>query len=38
MLVFDRFERPLILFANQFALTYFKERHPEVELLEATEV
>ncbi|MBQ4234874.1 MAG: peptide chain release factor 3 [Firmicutes bacterium] len=38
MLVFDRYERPLILFANQFALTYFKERHPEVELLEATEV
>ena len=38
MLVFDRFERPLILFANQFALTYFKERHSEIELLEATEV
>ena len=37
-LVFDRFERPLILFANQFTLTYFKERHGDVELLEATEV
>lgn len=38
MLVFDRFDRPLILFANQFALTYYKERHSGIELLEATEV
>ncbi len=38
MLVFDRFERPLILFANQFALNYFMERHQSTELLQATEV
>ena len=38
MLVFDRFERPLILFANQFALTYYQQRHEDIILLEATEV
>ena len=38
MLVFDRFERPLILFANQFALTYYQQRHEDIGLLEATEV
>jgi len=38
MLVFDRFDRPLILFANQFSLTYYKERHSDMVLLEATEV
>ena len=38
MLVFDRFERPLILFANQFALTYYKERHENIKLAEAMEM
>ncbi len=38
MLVFDHFERPIILFANNFTLTYFKEKHPEIKLLEALEV
>ncbi len=38
MMVFDRFDRPMLLFANQFTLNYFIERHPDVELLEATEV
>ncbi len=37
-LVYDRFERPLLLFANPFALTYYRERHEGVELLEATEI
>lgn len=35
MLVFDHFERPLILFANQFTLNYFEEKHGDVKLLEA---
>ena len=38
MLVFDHFERPLILFANQFALNYYSERHEDVKLLEALDV
>lgn len=38
MLVFDRFERPIILFANQFTLTYFKERHSSIELVDALDV
>ena len=38
MLVFDRFERPLILFANQFTLNYFSEKHPDIELIEALDV
>ena len=38
MLVFDRFERPLILFANQFTLTYFKERHSSIDLVDALDV
>ena len=38
MLVFDHFERPLILFANQFTLNYFAEKHPDIKLLEALEV
>ncbi|NCB42783.1 MAG: peptide chain release factor 3 [Clostridia bacterium] len=38
MLVFDRFERPIILFANQFTLTYFKERFQSMELVEALDV
>jgi peptide chain release factor 3 len=38
MLVFDRFERPIILFPNQFTLTYFKERFDSIELMDALEV
>ena len=38
MLVFDRFERPVLLLANQFTLNFFNDRHPEIILKEATEV
>lgn len=38
MLVFDHFERPLILFANQFTLNYFVERYKDIELVEALAV
>lgn len=37
-LVFDRFERPLILFANQFTLDYFAERYKDIELIEALNI
>ena len=37
-LVFDRFERPVLLFANQFTLTYYSERHKDIKLYEAMEV
>lgn len=38
MLVFDHFERPLILFANQFTLNYFTERFKDIQLVEALAV
>lgn len=38
MLVYDRFERPLILFANLFTLRYFQERFPFARLMEALEL
>ncbi|WP_084145945.1 peptide chain release factor 3 [Anaerovorax odorimutans] len=38
MLVFDHFERPLILFANQFTLNYFVERFNDIELIEPLSV
>lgn len=38
MLVFDRFQRPLILFANQFTLNYFMEKHQDIKLVEALDV
>mgnify|MGYP006972250272 FL=1 len=38
MLVFDHFDRPLILFANQFTLNYFVEKNPDIKLLEALDV
>ena len=38
MLVFDHFKRPIILFANQFTLQYFTEKHPEIKLVEALDV
>ena len=37
-LVFDRFERPLILFANTFTLSYYQEKHPDVKLTEAMDL
>ena len=38
MLVFDHFERPIILFANQFTLNYFMEKHEDIRLIEALQV
>ncbi len=38
MLVFDRFERLIILFANRFTLSYYMEKHPKLELAEAMDV
>ncbi|MCQ2548103.1 MAG: peptide chain release factor 3 [Clostridia bacterium] len=38
MLVFDHFNRPIILFANEFTLTYFKEKHGDIELMDALDV
>jgi len=38
MLVYDRFERPLFLFANEFTFNRFQERHEELELVEALDV
>ncbi|MBP0726567.1 peptide chain release factor 3 [Bacillus sp. RG28] len=38
MLVFDRFERPVFLFANTFTFERFQERHEEMELVEALDV
>ena len=38
MLVFDHFERPIILFANQFTLQYFCEKHKDIKLVEALDV
>ena len=38
MLVFDHFERPLLLFANQFTLNYFQEKHENIKLIEALDV
>jgi peptide chain release factor 3 len=38
MLVYDRFERPLLLFPNAFTLNFFKERFPAIQLVEATEI
>lgn len=37
-LVFDHFERPLFLFANQYTLDTFKERNKNIELIESLEV
>ena len=38
LLVFDHFNRPLVLFANQFTLNYFCEKHPDIKLVEALDV
>lgn len=38
MLVFDHYERPVLLFTNQYALKSFQERYEDVELIEALDV
>ncbi len=38
MLVYDRFERPVYLFSNQYAVNAFEDRVKEIELLEALNV
>jgi len=38
MLLFDRFDRPLLLFANKFTITYYIERFPEVRLIDAMDM
>ncbi len=38
MLVFDHFKRPLLLFANQYTLDNFAEKHEEMQLVEALDV
>ena len=34
-LMYDRFERPIILFANQYTMNNFMQKNPEIELWEA---
>ena len=38
MAVYDRFERPLILFANNYTLNNFTEKHEDLKLVEALDV
>ena len=38
MLVYDRFDRPLLLFPNQFTLNFYRERFPDIKLVDATEI
>ena len=38
MLVFDHFMRPLLMFANQYTLDNFAEKHEDIELVEALDV
>ncbi|MDD4678204.1 MAG: peptide chain release factor 3, partial [Tissierellia bacterium] len=38
MLVFDHYERPVLLFTNLYALRSFKDRYEDVELVEALDV
>ena len=38
MLVYDHFERPIFLFANQYTLNSFMERNKEIPLIESMEV
>lgn len=38
MVVSDRFDRPLLLFANQYTLNTFEERNKEVKLIDALNV
>ncbi len=36
--VFDGYDRPVMLFANNYTLNNFTEKHPDIKLLDATEV
>ncbi|MCQ2554383.1 MAG: peptide chain release factor 3 [Clostridia bacterium] len=38
ILLYDHYNRPLLLFANQFTLNYFMEKYPNVKLIEAMDV
>lgn len=38
MLVFDHYERPVLLFTNQYALKTFQDRYEDIELIEALDV
>ncbi len=38
MLLYDRFDRPVMLFANPFTLNFYLQRFDWIELLDATEV
>lgn len=38
MLMYDHYERPILLFANQYTLNTFMDRNPEIKLLEALDV
>ncbi|MDY0407064.1 peptide chain release factor 3 [Virgibacillus sp. 179-BFC.A HS] len=38
MLVTDREEQPLVLFKNDFSLNWFKDKHPDIELIDLFEV
>ena len=38
MLVFDHFDRPLMLFANQYTLDRFAEKYEELKLVDALDV
>ena len=37
-LVYDHFDRPILLFANQYTLNNFMQKNPEVKLVEALDV
>ena len=37
-LVYDHFNRPILLFANQYTLNNFMQKYPEVHLVEALDV
>ena len=37
LLVKDRFDKPLFLFENDFALRWFQDKHPEIKLYDALE-
>ena len=38
LLVYDRQGRPLLLFANQFTLNYFMQRHKKIELIDSFDI
>jgi len=38
MLVFDHYDRPVLLFTDQYALRSFQERNEDVVLIEALDV